>query len=124
MTRTYLEDIYRWPSYDAYNRGEATSFSCADREWDHSVRWHIHVPPLDNIHLFIIREELGAGAAKSVIVEDCYDYIYSVLKTKVKARGGNMGLFKFLDDSLFKDPLDGFAWNCIKTIWKTTKDTF
>ena len=71
MTRTYHEDIYRWPSYDAYNRGEATSFSCADREWDHSVRWHIHVPPLDNIHLFIIREELGAGAAKSVIVEDC-----------------------------------------------------
>lgn len=124
MTRTYLEAVYRWPSYEAYNRGEISNFSHKDREYSHSIRWHLHIPPLDNKHLFISREENGETASKSVIVEDCYDYIYSILKTKVKARGGNAGLFKFLDDSLFKNSLDGLAWHCIKTIWETTKDRF
>lgn len=73
--------------------------------------------------LTAIRTHKGQSTTKTVRVEESEDFVYSVLKTKIKARGGAEGLQKFLEERQTWQDF-GAAWNrCIYTaIFNTVKE--
>lgn len=51
------------------------------------------------------------GTSKTVYIEDCgFEYVYKLLKTKIKANHGASGLFDFMDKALTEKFMDCHAW--------------
>lgn len=57
------------------------------------------------------------GVSKTVFIEDCgSEYVYKLMKSRVKARGGASGLFEFIDRALFEKFMDCYAWRILNYI--------
>lgn len=57
------------------------------------------------------------GAKKAVSIEDCGgEYVYKLQKTKIKARDGAAGLFKFVTDALPLNLFSCHAWRILDYI--------
>ena len=80
------------------------------REFEKVADWTFAVYPGDNEHLTVSRN----GVVKTVRVEDCSEFVYSLKCTKVLARGGASGLFEFIDKELYNDEFTCFAWKVLR----------
>ena len=62
------------------------------------------------------------GVAKTVRVEDCgSEFVYKLLKTKVKAAGGAHGLFEWLDMCLSEKFEECHAWKVLRWCFDTCR---
>lgn len=57
------------------------------------------------------------GVSKTVYIEDCGgEYVYKLMKTKIKARHGASGIYDFMDKALFEKFMDCHAWRILDYI--------
>lgn len=64
------------------------------------------------------------GASKTVYIEDCgAEYVYKLMKTRIKARHGASGLFEFIDKALAEKFMDCHAWRILDHIMNNMKTT-
>lgn len=57
------------------------------------------------------------GAKKTVLVEDCGgEFVYQLRKTRIRARGGAAGLYKFVTDALPLNLFSCSAWHILDYI--------
>lgn len=62
------------------------------------------------------------GTSKTVYIEDCGgEYVYKLLKTKIKANHGASGLFEFMDEALTEKFMDCHAWRILDYIMDEMK---
>lgn len=62
------------------------------------------------------------GISKTVYIEDCgSEYVYKLMKTKIKARDGASGLFEFMDKALTEKFMDCHAWRILDYIMDNMK---
>lgn len=80
------------------------------REFETVADWTFTVYPGDNEHLTVSRNR----NVKTVRVEDCSEFVFSLKRTKVVAQGGASGLFEFIDKELYRDEFSSFAWKILR----------
>lgn len=85
-------------------------YNLKTREWEVVATWSFTAYPKNNERLTVCRN----GEAKTVCVEENWNFVYSLQKSKVLATGGAHGLFEFIDKELFADDLSTFAWKVLR----------
>lgn len=57
------------------------------------------------------------GISKTISIEDCGgEYVYKLMKSRIKARGGASGLFEFIDRALYERFMECHAWRILDYI--------
>ena len=93
-------------------------FDLNAREWVYEAEWSFTVYHGDNEHFTVCRD----GAVKTVLVEESWEYVYGLRKSKVLAMGGARGLFDFIDKELADSDLSVWAWKVLKHCFFTCKE--
>lgn len=77
------------------------------------------VDPEDNRHLTVVKN----GIRKTVYIEDCgSEYVYKLLKTKIKANNGANGLFDFMAKTLDEKFMESYTWSILYYIMDKMKE--
>ena len=64
------------------------------------------------------------GISKTVSIEDCgSEYVYKLMKSRIKANHGASGLFDFIDRALYEKFMDCHAWRILDYIMDEMKPT-
>lgn len=82
------------------------------------AKWGFMVYPGDNNHLSVSRN----GIVKTVYVEESTEFVFKLLKTKIKAIGGASGIFNQLDNWLYEDFCNSFAWKVLRHCFYDCKE--
>lgn len=92
-----------------------------DKEADalvHVANWSFTVYPGSSEQFTVCKN----GVAKTVRVEDCgSEFVYKLLKTKIKAQGGAHGLFERLDQWLSEKFEECHAWKVLRWCFDTCR---
>lgn len=89
---------------------DETRYNLDAKVFELVARWSFTVYPKDNEHITVSRD----GVAKTILVEECGEYLVSLRKSKVLAIGGASGLFNFLDKELYEDEFSCWAWKTLR----------
>lgn len=73
----------------------------------------------DNNNLLTVTKN---GTSKTVTIEDCGgEYVYKLMKSRIKARHGASGLFEFMDRALTEKFMDCHAWRILDYVMDKMK---
>lgn len=62
------------------------------------------------------------GNTKTAYIEDCgSEYVFKLMKSRIKAMGGASGLFEYIDRALFEKFMDCYAWRILNYIMDEMK---
>lgn len=106
-SRTYTRENKVYPKDE---NGHTSVFRCYVESTDHFA---FSLCPGSNNLLTVTKN----GASKTVYIEDCgSEYVFKLLKTKIKANHGASGLFEFIDKALTEKFMDCYAWKILDHI--------
>jgi len=89
---------------------EETRINLKTMEREHVANWSFTVYPGDNTHLTVCRDRI----VKTVEVRESNEFVFRLLKTRIEAIGGANGIFKYIDNELFREASACFAWQVLK----------
>lgn len=91
-------------------RYEETTYNLERKQREHVADWSFTVYPEDNNHITVSRD----GVVKTVRVITDSEFVYKLQKTQIKANGGAVGLFEFIDKALFENFMSTMAWKVLR----------
>lgn len=101
MTARYIEEHYSTPHHAFIKEAD----------------WTLAIYPKDNKTMTVSRN----GVYKTIDIAECSDCVYRLTSTAIFAKGGASGLFTFIDDAMYNNFQDAFAWKILNWIFEHGK---